>query len=76
MVEMARVLPILVQFGGGAILCAIGIGAGLRSGYLDLSLPADRRAIGIIVAGYFLLLGLACAFTFWLPHLALPGGTT
>lgn len=76
MVEMARVWPIIVQFTGGAILCAIGIWAGLRSGYLDFSLPADRRAVFAIVAGYLLLLGLACAFTFWLPHLALPEGAS
>lgn len=76
MFDMARVLPIIIQFGGGAILCAIGLWAGLRSGYLDLNLPADRRAVAIVFAGYLLLFGLACMFTFWLPFLALPEATS
>lgn len=64
---MERILPILVQFGVGAALCGIGVWAGLRSGYLDLGLSRDRRIIVIVFGGYFALLLLAVAFTFWLP---------
>ena len=71
--DWARVLPILVEFGGGAILCLIGVVAGLRSGYLDLKLAEDRRMIGIIAAGYIGLLVLYCAFTFWLPYVSSGG---
>ena len=67
MVEMARVWPILVEFGVGGLLCMAGIVAGVRSGYLDMKLPADRRLLGIIAGGYVGLLLLYCAFTFWLP---------
>ena len=67
MVDMARVWPILCQFGIGSLLCAVGIWAGLSSGYLDLKLREDRRLIMTIVAGFIGLLLLACAFTFWLP---------
>ena len=56
--DWARALPIVVQFGIGAVLCLIGIVAGLRSGYLDLKLAEDRRMIGLIAAGYFGLLAL------------------
>lgn len=68
MEDMARVWPIVVQFGVGAILCAVGIWAGVTSGFLDWKLPQDRRAVGIIVAGFAGLLVLACIFTFWLPN--------
>lgn len=72
MVEMSRILPILVQFGGGALLCWVGVHAGIKSGYLDLTLPQDRRALGIVVGGYLALLLLYIAFTFWLPFLTVP----
>ncbi|MBI2423912.1 MAG: hypothetical protein HYV27_13860 [Candidatus Hydrogenedentes bacterium] len=65
--EYTRVLPILVQFGVGAILCAAGLVAGWRSGYLDLSLADDRREVLIIIGGFAALLLLSCIFTFWLP---------
>ncbi len=67
--EMARILPIFVQFGIGALLCAVGIWAGLRGGYLDWKHPEDKRLLVIIAAGYLGLLVLSCAFTFWLPFL-------
>lgn len=70
MEDMARIWPIFIQFGVGAVLCAIGIWAGITSGFLDFTLPADRRSVGIIIAGFVGLLILACAFTFWLPNLA------
>lgn len=72
--DWARVLPIFVQFGGGALLCAVGVWAGLTSGYVDTSLRNDRRALAIVVAGYVGLLVLACVFTLWLPT-ALPEPT-
>lgn len=70
MEDMARVLPIAVQFGVGAILCTVGVWAGITSGFVDLNLPQDRRAVGIVIAGYAALFVLACVFTFWLPNLA------
>ncbi len=71
--EWSRALPVLVQSGGGAILCLIGLWAGIKSGYLDLKLPDDRSVVYWIVGGFVFLLVLTCAFTFWLPHL--DGGT-
>jgi hypothetical protein len=63
-----RILPILVQFGVGGLLCVIGVAAGLRSGYLQPSHPEDRRALITVVLGFLGLLLLAAAFTFWLPY--------
>jgi hypothetical protein len=71
MVEMSRILPILVQFGGGALLCWVGVHAGIKSGYLDLKLAQDRRALAIVVGGYLALLVLYIAFTFWLPFMTI-----
>ena len=65
--EMARVWPIVVQFGGGAILCAIGLWAGISSGYLDTKIPEDKRLVYIVIGGFLGLLALSAAFTFWLP---------
>ena len=45
--EMARVWPIVCQFGVGAILCFIGTYCGLTSGYLDMSHRDDRRIVFI-----------------------------
>ena len=70
--EMARVWPVLCQFGVGAALCFVGMWAGIRSGYLDMENPGDRRVVGIILLGYLGLLILSCIFTFWLPFV--PGG--
>ena len=67
--DMARILPIFVQFGGGFILSAIGLWCGIKSNYLDLSVPEDKRVVYIIVGGFVFLLLLSCAFTFWLPNL-------
>lgn len=72
--EWSRALPVLVQSGGGAILCLIGIWAGIKSGYLDLKLPDDRKVILWMIGGFLFLLLLTSAFTFWLPHL--DGGAT
>lgn len=67
MVEMARVWPILCQFGVGGVLGLVGLWAGLSSGYMDLKLQEHRRLLGVLVGGYVLLLAVSCAFTFWLP---------
>lgn len=66
--DMAHTLPILVQFGGGALLCAVGIVAGITSGYLDMQVGEDRRAVFIIIGGYLGLLIFSCVFTYWLPY--------
>ncbi len=70
MEDMARIWPIIVQFGVGAVLCAVGVWAGLSSGFTDLTVPEDRRAVGYVVGGFAGLLVLALIFTFWLPNLA------
>lgn len=66
--EAARMLPIVVQFGFGAVLCALGLWAGIKSGYLDMRLPNDRRLVRMVFAGYGALLLLSLAFTAWLPY--------
>lgn len=66
---MARVWPIVVQFGVGAILCLVGIWAGISSGFIDFRLPEDRRSVAIVFAGFAGLLIVACIFTFWLPYI-------
>lgn len=67
--DMARIWPIIVQFSGGFILCAIGLWAGIQSNYLDLKNSEDKRLVYIIIGGFIFLLLLASAFTFWLPNL-------
>lgn len=67
--DMARIWPIIVQFGGGFILCAVGLWAGIQSNYLDLKNSEDKRLVYIIIGGFVGLLLLASAFTFWLPNL-------
>lgn len=67
--EMARVWPIVCQFGVGGLLCLVGVWFGLTSGYLDLKNREDKRLLAIIVAGYLGLLALSAVFTFWLPNL-------
>ena len=66
--DMERVWPILVQFGGGLVLCAIGTWAGIQSKYLDLTNREDKRLVYIIIGGYVFLLVFSCVFTFWLPN--------
>ncbi|HOZ48183.1 MAG TPA: hypothetical protein PLO37_18680 [Candidatus Hydrogenedentes bacterium] len=65
---MARVWPIVCEYGIGAVLCAIGLWCGLRSGYLDIKNRDDRRAIYMVVIGFLAMLALVAAFTFWLPY--------
>jgi len=65
--ELARVWPIVCQYGIGAVLGAIGIWCGIRSGYVDLSDRKDRRLIWTLVGGFLLLLAAVCVFTFWAP---------
>ena len=45
--DMARVWPIVCQYGVGAVLSAVGIWCGIRSGYLDLANAEDRRAANL-----------------------------
>jgi len=67
--DMARIWPIICQYGFGAVLCAVGIWCGLRSGYLNLKTGEDRRLLIVFVGGFLGLLVLVCLFTFWLPFL-------
>lgn len=65
--NMLRVWPIICQYGLGAVLGAIGLWCGIRSGYLDLKNPEDRRLLVVLVGGFVLMLALVCVFTFWAP---------
>jgi len=65
--DMARVWPIVCQYGVGAVLSAVGIWCGLRSGYLDLANAEDRRLLVVLVGGFALMLAFMCLFTFWAP---------
>ena len=65
--NMARVWPIVLQYGAGALLCAIGVWCGIRSGFLDLDSAEGKRLFAIIVGGFLAMLALVCIFTFWLP---------
>ncbi len=65
--EFSRVLPIIMQFGFGALLGGVGLWAGLKSGYIDWHEPEDRRTLYILVAGYIAFLLASCLFTFYLP---------
>jgi hypothetical protein len=68
-VEMARIWPIIVQFGIGLILCMIGLWGGFKGGYMHLRFTQDRRMLAVIVGGFVALLLLSVMFTFWLPFL-------
>ena len=70
-----HLLPILVEFSVGAVLCAIGIWCGISSGYLDLAQRRNRSMVAIIVAGYVGLLIFYGLFTFWLPFVPGEGPT-
>ena len=69
--NMLRVWPIVCQFGIGALLCLVGIWCGLRGGYLNLKIGEDRRLLAILIAGYLLMLAVACFFTFLAPYWAI-----
>lgn len=71
--DMLRVWPIVCQYGIGAVLCTVGIWGGFKGGYLDLRLGEDRRLVVVLVAGYFLMLGLVSVFTFLAPFWASGG---
>lgn len=66
--ESSRLLPIIVQFGVGAVLCGVAIWGGLRSGYLDLTVREDRRLLGAFVGGFIGLLVLYLLFTYVAPY--------
>ena len=70
MIDMARVWPIIIQYGVGAILGGVGIWCGIRSHYLDPDSPEDRRLVRILVGGYLVMLALVCFFTFVAPFLS------
>ncbi len=72
--DMARVWPIVVQYGIGSILLAVGIWSGISSGYLDMKNPRDKRLVYILVGGLLLLVVLKSVFTFWLPYVPQKGG--
>ena len=65
-------LPIVVQFGFGAVLFGIGMYAGISSGYLSWKRAKDRGTIYILVGGYIAFLVLYCLFTFYLPFIPEP----
>jgi len=64
--DMARVWPIVLQYGVGAVLCAVGVWCGLKSGFLDLKSPDGKRLLAVIIGGFLAMLALTCLFTFWL----------
>ena len=66
--DMARVWPLVCQFGIGSILIAIGVWSGIASGYLDLKNAEDKRLAYVIAGGFLAMLLLSAAFTFWLPN--------
>jgi hypothetical protein len=68
--DILRILPIICQFGIGAILCVVGIWCGLKGGYLDLKIPEDRRLLFTLIGGFLFMLLLACFFTFFAPFWA------
>ncbi|NIA16325.1 MAG: hypothetical protein GWP08_19875 [Nitrospiraceae bacterium] len=72
--NMARVWPVVLQYGGGAFLCAVGVWFGIRSGFLDLKTSDGKRLLALIVGGYLAMLIFSCIFTFWLPFV--PRGAT
>jgi hypothetical protein len=65
--DSSRWLPILIQFGIGAVLGGVGLWAGLKSGYLDWYDSDDRTTAYVLVAGYIAFLLVYCLFTFYLP---------
>ena len=65
--NMARVWPIVLQYGVGGVLCAVGVWCGVHSGMLDLERADGRRLLAVVIGGFVLLLLFVCAFTFWLP---------
>ncbi len=73
--DMARVWPVICQYGIGALLMALGIWAGLSSGYLDLNRTDDRRLMSILIGGFLLMLAFVCVFTFWAPFVPAGGAS-
>jgi hypothetical protein len=66
--DMLRVWPIVIQYGVGGVICAIGIWCGVRSGYVDLKTSEGKRLIAVVVGGYFALLLVVSFFTFIAPN--------
>lgn len=67
--DISRILPLVCEFGIGAVLMAVGVWGGVRGGYLNLTRRGDRALVWTFAAGYMLLLAVYSLFTFWLPSL-------
>ncbi|HOJ67255.1 MAG TPA: hypothetical protein PK349_07835 [Candidatus Hydrogenedentes bacterium] len=68
--DLSRLLPLLCEFGIGAILMLAGVWGGLRGGYLNLTRREDRRLLWTFAAGFLVLLAVYGLFTFWLPGMS------
>ncbi len=66
--DWERITPLILQFGVGAIMCAVGLWTGLSSGYLEKGSPTTRNVIAVVIGGYAGLLALVSLFTFVLPY--------
>jgi len=73
-VDWLRVYPFLLQYGVGAVMCAVGVWCGYSSGYLVRGDQNARRLVAVVWGGYFGLLVLAALFTFVLPYVGGEGG--
>ena len=69
MVDMLRVYPIFIQFGVGAVLCAIGVYCGYSSGYIVRGSKSSRWLMTVVIGGYLGLLAYTLLFTFVLPQM-------
>lgn len=65
--DIPRILPLVCEFGIGAVLMAVGVWGGLRGEYLNLTRRGDRALLWTFGAGFVLLLAVYSLFTFWLP---------
>ena len=66
--DWLRIYPLLLQFGVGGVMCAVGVWCGYTSGYLVRGDRNAQRLVAVIVAGYLGLLALQALFTFVLPY--------
>ena len=73
--DWLRIYPLLLQFGAGAVMCAVGVWCGISSGYFERGTASTRRMIAVVVGGYLGLLAVAILFTFVLPNLGGNGGS-
>jgi len=66
--DWLRIYPIFLQFGVGAIMCAVGVWCGFSSGYIERGTPTARKLIAVVAGGYLGLLALTLLFTLVLPN--------